>query len=203
MTHISSLIAQPGERTAKFGGTRSGKSSFQEWEFRTVQRERPTAMQILVDTKPRFRAEKERGPFRRGRRSAAKRYESWAKGPVVPNSVVVDLWDEKPFRGLWKEPGEIAIMQSGESRDWKRMLALLDAFTKAQIKGRERRIIVDECLDFTRETLGELIPRMTFSTMLPVQEGSAQLGSILVRSVCVACRISYSICSTVSLSFIL
>jgi hypothetical protein len=60
----------------------------------------------------------------------------------------VDLDSPHPFRGLWKRPGEIAIMQSGESRDWVRMLTLLNAFTKAEIKGRERRIIVDEVLDF-------------------------------------------------------
>jgi hypothetical protein len=122
-----------------------------DWETREVQRARPLAMQILVDTKPRFRAEKERSPFRyKNRRDARKLYEHWSKGPVVPNSVVVPLWDDHPFRGLWNtsNPSEVAIMQSGDEQDWPRMLFLLKAFTAAHIKDRERRIVVDEVLDF-------------------------------------------------------
>jgi hypothetical protein len=165
--HISQLVADPGERAATFGGTRAGKSAFVEWEMREIQHSRPDAMQLLIDSKPRFRAETERGPFRRGRRDAKERYSSWAKGPIVPNSVVIDMWDEHPFRGIWKNPGEVAILQSGEGAEWKRMLALVDAFVRANIKGRERRIVVDEALDFTRETPGELTRRTIHSTALP------------------------------------
>jgi hypothetical protein len=135
-----------------------------DWEVRVVQDERPTCMQILVDTKPRFRAEKMRGRVLRGvnasyknRKPADKLYDHWAKGPVVPNSVVVPLWDEHPFRGLWNKdnPSEVAILQSGDAMDWIRMLRLLTAFCAAHIGDRERRIIVDEVLDFyQRNTLG-------------------------------------------------
>lgn len=110
-------------------------------------------MQILVDTKPRFRAETERMPFDvRKRRSAAWRYKHWTKGPIVPNSVVIDLHAAHPFRGLWHEPGEIAIMQSGEMEDWLRMLQLLKAFARAHIQERERRTTVDEAPDFYGRT---------------------------------------------------
>lgn len=157
-TPLSSLIPLPGERVITAGTSRSGKSSLMDWEVREVQQTRPTAMQLLVDTKPRFRAEKTRSPIAyKNRRDAAKLYQSWQKGPVVPNSVVVPLWDDHPFRGLWNSdnPSEIAIMQSGEETDWIRMLQLLKAFVGAQIKGRERRIVVDEALDFYgRNTFG-------------------------------------------------
>lgn len=125
-----------------------------DWHLRDVQTRRPDSLTVLVDTKPRFRAEQEIGPFGI-RRSAEKRYASWSKGPVVPNSVVMNLNSDKPFTGMWKNPGEVVIMQSGEVSDWKRMLALLNAFTQAHIKGRERLMIVDECLDFySRNTWG-------------------------------------------------
>jgi hypothetical protein len=156
--HISNLIPAPGERVATFGRSRAGKSSLMDWEIREIQRTRPTCMQLLVDTKPRFRAEKTRGPVGyKNRRDASKLYEHWAKGPVVPNSVVVPIWDEHPFRGLWNSnnPGEVAIMQSGDAGDWKRMLQLLTAFTNAHIRDRERRIVIDETLDFyQRNTWG-------------------------------------------------
>lgn len=156
--HISELVPNPGERVLTAGRSRSGKSSLMDWETREIQTSRPTCMQILLDTKPRFRAEKIRGPFSyRNRKNAEKLYRAWAKGPVVPNSVVVPIWDEHPFRGLWNSdnPSEIAIMQSGDASDWKRMLQLLTAFTNAHIRDRERRIVIDETLDFyNRNTWG-------------------------------------------------
>lgn len=149
--HISALTPDKGERVATFGGSRSGKSSWMDWEMREVQRTRQKCAQLLLDTKPRFRAETTRHPwFPKQRRPARKLYDSWAAGPVIPNSVVVPIWEEHPFRGLWQEdrPGEIAIMQGETMADWKRMLALTMAFVKAQWKNRERRIVVDETLDF-------------------------------------------------------
>jgi hypothetical protein len=111
-------------------------------------------MQVIVDTKPRFRAEQETIGYY-GRRSAAWRYKDWAKGPTLPNSVVVNMKADHPFRGLWRRPGEVAILQSGDAADWRRMLQLLNGFCRAQIKDRERRIIVDEALDFyQRNTMG-------------------------------------------------
>jgi hypothetical protein len=137
------------------GSSRAGKSALTDMNLVHIQATRPTAMQVMLDTKPRYRAEKERGCFRMGRRDAAYRYESWRKGPTIPNSCVVDIWDEKPFKSFFKEPGEIAIMQGAEVTDWKRMLHLLNGFVNAQIKGRERRVVVDELLDFyQRNTLG-------------------------------------------------
>lgn len=161
MTEFSDIVPGPGERHGIFGTTGSGKSCHVDWEMREVQGLRPQCMQLLMDTKPRFRAETERAWNRApsSRTNAAWRYESWAPGPVIPNSVIVNIWDEHPFRGLWRRPGEIAIMQSGNEADWKRMLALGMAFTKAQIKGRERRLVADEILDFYGRTTWSITPR--------------------------------------------
>lgn len=200
--HIDELAPDSGERHAIFGGTRSGKSSFQDWSLRSIQERRPEAMQILVDTKPRFRAETERGPFRRGRKNAAHRYSGWAKGPVVPNSVVVDLYDDKPFRSCFSRPGEIAILQSGEAADWKRMLMLLDGFVKANVGGRERRVIVDECLDFTREIPGALT-RKTTSFTESLGPGANAISALISEHIkFTECRLSFSKCFPVSHSFI-
>lgn len=161
MAHISELTPGKGERVITFGGTRAGKSSLTDMTMMQVQSERPSAMQILVDTKPRYRAAMERGRRYTSRKPAAYRYESWEAGPTIPNSCLVDIWDDHPFKGMWDQPGEIAIMQGSEFDDWRRMLQLLKGFVTAQIKGRERRIIVDECLDFTSVTLSGLTPGMT------------------------------------------
>jgi hypothetical protein len=151
--HIRELVPEPGERVATIGGSRTGKSALQEWEARTIQDIRPTAAQLIMDSKPRFRAEKVTHPwFPNKRRSAKKLYEDWAAGPTVPNSVHVDIWSDHPFRGLWQLEGEhrseIAIMQGETRADHIRMLALAMAFVKAQWKNRERRLVFDETLDF-------------------------------------------------------
>jgi hypothetical protein len=149
MPSFPQLIPMPGERSLTFGGSRAGKSALEEARIGTIQVERPEAMIIMVDTKPRFRAETKQGIWGpKSRKDASDLYEDWTKGPLVPNSVVVDLHSARPFQGMFKNPGEVAIMQSGDASDWRHMLVLLDAFVRAQVKGRERLIYVDEGLDF-------------------------------------------------------
>ncbi len=125
----------------------------------TIQVERPECMILLIDTKPRFRAETKPMPyFPKRRKSAADLYETWAAGPVVPNSCVVDLRSDRPFHGFFNIPGEVAILQSGDASDWRHMLVLVDAFVRAQIKGRERLVIIDEALDFYQRNSWSISP---------------------------------------------
>lgn len=153
MTALRDIVAQPGETHIIYGTTRAGKSVHDDLEMREIQDSRPDCMQLLVDTKPRFRAETERMPYRaKGRVSASWRYKHWRKGPVLPGSVLVPIWDDHPFRGLWSRPGEIAVMQSGDALEWRRMLVLLMHFARAQIGDRERHVTADEVLDFYGRT---------------------------------------------------
>lgn len=152
---LEDILPGPGERENVYGTTRSGKSSHLDWQMRGIQRYRPECMQLLLDTKPRFRAETTKqsfDPTGKRRTNASWLYRTWSKGPVLPNSVLVPLWDDHPFRGLWSRPGEIAIMQSGDMKDWLRMLELTMRFVKAHVSGRERRLTVDEVLDFYGRT---------------------------------------------------
>jgi hypothetical protein len=147
--NISDLTPQPGERSAIVGGTRAGKSAMLEWQLRDVAWQRPTSMNILVDTKPRYRAEKIPVPWSPRHRSDAKKlYKNWTAGPTIPHSVRMDIWSDRPFAGLFNDPGEIVIMQGEELRDWKRMLEILGHFVKVHKKDRERNIWTDEALDF-------------------------------------------------------
>lgn len=161
ITNCPELIPDPGERTLTFGGTRAGKSALDESRIGSIQVTRPQAMIIIVDSKPRFRAETMPMPMMpKRRKSAAHLYETWSKGPVVPNSVRMDLWSDRPFLGLWGDnhPGEVVIMQSGDASDWRHMLVLVDAFVRAQIKGRERLVAVDEALDFYQRNSWSISP---------------------------------------------
>jgi hypothetical protein len=146
---LKQLVPEPGERSAVAGGTRAGKSAMLEWQCRTVATERPTSMNILVDTKPRYRADMMPHPLSpRHRVSAARLYKNWAAGPVIPHSVRMDIWSDRPFAGLFNDPGEIVIMQGETIEDWKRMLLILKHFVGIHKKDRERNMWVDEALDF-------------------------------------------------------
>lgn len=152
------LVQGPGERHIVYGGTRTGKSSLMDWSMRHIQATRPSAMQLIADTKPRFRAETQAyGPNNRFRKDAAPLYEAWSKGPIMPNSVVVNMGSAHPFRGLWhneKRPGEIAIMQSDDPKQWRSMIDLMTAFV-AKRTLRERLLVIDEGMDFyQRNTMG-------------------------------------------------
>jgi hypothetical protein len=142
--NLEQLVPDEGERTVTVGGSRAGKSAHLEWTMRTVADLRPSSMNILVDTKPRYRAETMPHPLSpRHRVSAAKLYKNWRAGPTVPNSVRMNIWSEKPFAGLFNEPGEIVIMQGDTMADWKRMLVILDHFVKVHQKDRERNMWVE------------------------------------------------------------
>jgi hypothetical protein len=155
--NFDDLVQQPGERHVVFGSSRCGKSSLEDWSMRNIQLQRPEAMQLVLDTKPRFRAEKmPYGLNGKWRKKADHLYEGWTKGPLLPNSVAIDMKSPHPFRGLWsdKNPGEIAIMQSDEMQDWKTMLELTRWFIRKKTT-RERLIVVDEGMDFyQRNTMG-------------------------------------------------
>lgn len=160
MVTMDDLAQGPGERHILYGGTRTGKSSYTDWTVRYVQKHRPDCMQLMADTKPRFRAEVVPYGWKgQWRKSAAKEgiYDHWAKGPVLPNSVAVNLESAHPFRGLWNQkdyPGEVALMQSDEPDDWRRMVDLMHHFCRLQTL-RERLMEIDEGLDFyQRNTLG-------------------------------------------------
>ena len=161
MTAIDDLVQGPGERHMVYGGTRRGKSSGMDWNMRHIQRTRPKCDQLVADTKPRFRAETVAyGPGNRLRKSTLKAgtYDSWASGPVLPNSVLVPWQSNHPLRGMWnheKRPGEIAIMQGETAREWVLMLHLMHHFVNRRLKDQERLVVVDEGLDFyQRNTLG-------------------------------------------------
>lgn len=159
MSEFNDILPQRAERTLIYGGTRTGKSSLADWYCRKIIETRPDAMILCLDTKPRFRAQSIAwGPGYRLRKDAKDLYKSWEAGPTFPNSVVmpldIDLSASNPLKNFWR-PGEMVVLQSGDSRDRPKMLAIARKFVNMNPNHRERLLWVNEGMDFyQRNSLG-------------------------------------------------
>lgn len=183
MTDLADIAPKRAERVVVTGGTRSGKSCLTDFIMRYLMSAFLTMEIILLDTKPRFRAEKTTYG-----RSAEGHYASWRKGPLVPHSVRIDLDSSHPMRRAFRNDTRVAILQSsrpGGSTVAERLRILDIAYTwwSNRDNGNPRFIIADEGMHFYRkngysietkqnlfmeiaQTGGELDTGMIFETQL-------------------------------------
>jgi hypothetical protein len=129
------------ERALLAGGTRSGKSTFSEAmvvDWRERYRDAPV---LMLDSKPRYRAEYTAGGGR-----AKGRYRKWAHGPTVPDSVVVESPDD--IKLALSTGAKLLIAQGNGERDVPALVRCARAWLDEQ--GKRRLIVVDETMDFFR-----------------------------------------------------
>jgi hypothetical protein len=151
MTSLSEIAPQKAERALIIGGTRSGKSTLMDHFMRHIVAERPNVQILLLDSKPRFRAEMERyGPQNRMARETTKRYQDWESGPVIPGSVRVDIHRDKPLERFWGEDDKcrVAIAQTELATERGRLLEIADDWYRIRARKSDRVLAVDELLDF-------------------------------------------------------
>lgn len=145
---LEEIAPKKGQRALILGGSRSGKSVLMDMLIRYIVKVRPLVRGLLLDTKPRFRAELEkRGPIVR---DASRHYRDWEKGPVVPGSYRIDIHSDSPLKGYWKpdDPCRIAIAQTEEESDRPLLLNIANQWYQARARGADRLFICDELLDF-------------------------------------------------------
>jgi hypothetical protein len=146
---LAGIAPAKGQRALAIGGSRTGKSSLIDMLARYAVQTRPNIQELLLDTKPRFRAEIERfGPKNKFVRDADYHYEDWEPGPVMPGSVRADIHKDKPLENMWKDRCRTIIVQSEEPHERARLLAIADGWFKSRQPNSDRMLIVDELLDF-------------------------------------------------------
>lgn len=180
---LADIMPKRAARVVVAGGTRCGKSCLTDWQIRYLIRKLPKVEILLLDTKPRFRAQYTPMGF-----AAASHYKKWRKGPVVPGSVRVDLESSNPMRRVFRDDRRIAIMQSssaGGSTPAERLLILHTAYDwwRHRSNANPRFVVADEGMHFYRkngycidsatdlfhevsQTGGELDTGMIFETQL-------------------------------------
>lgn len=151
MTTFDDIAPGKGQRALIIGGTRSGKSTLLDHFIRHTVKRRPSSQIVLLDTKPRFRAEIERyGPGNRMVRDAEKHYADWEPGPTIPGSYRIDHNSEAPLQRLWRPDDKcrVAVLQTEEEMERARLLDVANAWYKARSPKSDRVLAVDELLDF-------------------------------------------------------
>lgn len=147
---LSEITPKKGERALIIGGTRSGKSTLMDHFMRQIVKERPGVQILLLDTKPRFRAEIERfGPGNRMVRNADYHYKDWESGPIVPGSYRVNIHSDQPLHQMWKPDDKcrIAIAQTELPTERRRLLQIADNWYNVRQRKSDRVLAVDELLD--------------------------------------------------------
>lgn len=140
---LERLSLRRNERGLVLGGVGTGKSTLcdklgAEFVHRYA---RLGGRRLILDTKPRYRAElTARGT------SARRRYRGWSHGPVIPGSVVVD--DPGELGLAWDTGATTVIVQCDDSREYPRLLAAAAAFIRSSRASRPQLLQVDETLDF-------------------------------------------------------
>lgn len=99
------------------------------------------ARQLILDTKPRYRAQ-----FNPRGLSAGGRYKGWDHGKFIPNSMVVDTPDD--LLSAWKLGCTTAIVQTDTDAELGRLVATAALFLKQAKRNRPQLFRVDETLDF-------------------------------------------------------
>jgi hypothetical protein len=148
---LDGIAPKKGQRGLILGGSRSGKSVLEDMLLRHIVSVRPTVEGLLLDSKPRFRAEVERtGPGGKIVRDAKRHYSDWEPGPTVPASYRMDIHSENPLSGYWKpdDPCRIVIAQTAEETERARLLEIANQWFQQRKRGADRLLIVDELLDF-------------------------------------------------------
>lgn len=123
------------------GGTDTGKSTTAEALLQDFYHRYPTSRILILDSKPRFRAERDAHG-----RSVKRRYRNWSHGPVVPGSAVVSEPAELDL--AYSTGARVAIAQGQHVRDVAALTGCARRFLDTSRANRPQLLVVDETMDF-------------------------------------------------------
>ena len=130
------------------GTTGSGKSTVLDLLIGSWVRDQANPRVLILDSKPRFRAEWELSGM-----SATHRYKRWRRGPVVPASVALDLTGHSgsiraQLKQAWQLKHRVVIAQTGEQNDLQYLRAATHWFYADARDSFSQLLAVDELADF-------------------------------------------------------
>lgn len=138
----------PRGRHLFLGTTGSGKSTVLERLSERWNASQPQARTLILDSKPRFRAEWELNGL-----SAGRRYKKWRRGPVMANSVALDFSGHSgsiraQLKQAWGLGYQTVIAQTGEQTELSYLRAAAHWFYADASDSKSQLLIVDELADY-------------------------------------------------------
>ena len=138
----------PRERHLFLGKTRSGKSTVMDQLGQHWTHTQPNPRTLILDSKPRFRAEWELNGL-----SASRRYRNWQRGPTVPDSVALDFSGRSgsiraQLKQAWGLGHHVVIAQTPEQSELGYLRAAAHWFYADARDTYSQLLIVDELADF-------------------------------------------------------
>jgi hypothetical protein len=138
---LDSISLRARERGLLVGGTDTGKSTLAEALTMEFFRRYENGRILILDSKPRFRAQYDAHGL-----SVKRRYKSWSHGPTVPGSAAVASAGE--MDRAFSTDRRVLIAQGERSRDIPGLLACAARFLDTSKANRPQLLVVDETMDF-------------------------------------------------------
>lgn len=136
-------------RTMVLGRTGSGKSTLQDNLLLRYLALYKTAKVLIIDSKPRFKAE-----WSVSGNTAARHYRKWRRGNFLPGSYRIDNNGKQSIKGqldtVWRKGGRVAIAQTrpGDVADLAWLELVARVFYGSYSDKTPRLIMIDELADF-------------------------------------------------------
>lgn len=159
------FVLPRSSRAFLVGSTETGKSTLGEILMNAYRKEYSEedlpVRTLIIDTKPRFKAEYELNgvpTFLSGR------YKKWGYGSgIIPDSYVlpkkVPILHE--LNQVWRLGGNIAIVQSESQSEWPEVIKYAESFYEEYGAKYPRLLFVDELADFFEmRSLGDIFRRV-------------------------------------------
>jgi hypothetical protein len=129
------------ERAFLLGGTGSGKTTMEEMLVADFYNRYPSSRILILDSKPRFRAEW----FVNGL-SAKRVFRHWKPGSTIPDSVLVR--EASQLEDAWRLGARIVVAQCERQSERYRLVEAAEHFYNKARHTRPQLLCVDETADF-------------------------------------------------------
>lgn len=140
---LGRISLRKSERALLAGGVGVGKSTLEEALIVDFYWRYLNGLILIIDSKPRFKAQ-----YERDGRSTRGRYKKWDHGSTVPGSVVVERPEH--LKMAYDLGARIVIAQARGSATFPALVGCAEVFYDMARASRPQLLAVDETMDFFR-----------------------------------------------------
>jgi hypothetical protein len=138
---FSEISLRERERAFLLGGTGSGKTTLEEMLISDFYNRYPSSRILILDSKPRFRAE-----FFTNGMSARRVFKHWKPSPTIPGSVLIRQASQ--LDDAWRLGARIVVVQCERQSERHLLVATAEKFFNEARHSRPQLMCVDETADF-------------------------------------------------------